>query len=432
MKNWMFILADVAGLAVIILIFKSFFVMFGEKRWDRYWGYIIADVAFIALGTIINIYKINQITFAIAFYLIIFLYSFVYIIKSFKRVYSTVLCYATIIISEVLMGLLMSYISKTTVEDSLDNIVYYVLNSIVSKLILYVVIKVISSYVVCKNNSIPKVAMIAFIVLPINTFLMLYFISEYVYTNNNRKIQIIMFVISLLLIISNVIVFFILDYISKQKDKEKIIETQKKQLEYERQYYSDLYEKQVISDKVSHDLKNKFIILKKLIKENPARVEREIDEITSVFNETVMMKITGNVCIDSLLNYKISLAKKNSINIEKTCIIGNIEKIDIIDLCVIIGNLIDNSIEACLKIPDAKERYVKINIKQEMKYLQIKLTNSYIKEIMKGRTSKKDNIHHGFGMQNVKELVEKYDGYYTFLEGEGEYTAIVGVKDTND
>lgn len=432
MKNWMFILADIGGLFVIILILKSFFAMFGEKRWNKIWLGILFDIIFIGLGVIINIYKVNQIVFAILFYLIIFAFSWLYRIKLFKRAYSTILIYVIIIISEMLMGLLLSSITRMTVEQSLKNIVYYVIVSVVSKLVIFVIIKLISSYVICKTNSIPKMAMLAFIILPITTFSILYFISEYVYSSDNNTIQIISFVLSLLLIVSNIVVFFILDYVSKQKDREKSIETKAKQLEYERQYYSDLYDKQVITDKITHDLKNKFYAFKTLLKEDPIKAETAIEDITAQFNDVSMMKITGNIGIDSLLNHKLSIAKTNGIKVDIECIIGEIKYIDLIDLCVILGNLLDNSIEACLKIENQIDRLIKINIKQEMKFLQITITNTYIKEKIKSKTTKKDVMHHGFGLQNVKELINKYNGYYTVVEENNTYTTIVGVEDRND
>lgn len=432
MKNWMFICADIAGLITIILIFKVFFIMFGEKRWNKYWCNIVFDILFISLGAIINIFKSNQILYAITIFLLYFVYSFMYKMRPFTRLYSTLLCYIICIISEMAMGLLISTITGLTVKESLLNMGYYVLNSIVSKLILYVFIKIISYYIVCKTKYMPKIAMLAFIFLPTTSFAILYFLSEYVYNNNSSRIQLITFILSVLLIISNIVVFFILDYIAKQKDKEKNIETKAKLLEYERQYYNDLYEKQVISDKITHDIKNMFFAFKEVLKDDPIKATEELEEISTKIRDVSMMKITGNVGIDSLLNHKFAVAKNNNINIDIQCMISLIYNIDIVDLCVIIGNLLDNSIEACLKIEKNVDRFIKIIIKQEMNFLRIQISNSFIEDLYNNRTSKKDKEHHGFGLQNVKELIDKYNGYFTILKEENVYTTIVGIKESND
>ncbi len=337
-----------------------------------------------------------------------------------------------IIVGEVLMGLLVSSITKMSVEESLMNIGHYILNAIVSKLFIYIIIKIISSYVVCKTNSIPKIAMIAFIILPATTFLMLYFTSEYTYKNNEQIVQIISFVLSLMLILSNIVVFFILDYVAKQKDVEKIIESKAQQLDYERQYYSDLYEKQVITDKVTHDIKNKFFAINVLFKQDPKEAEKELDNLFKIFNDVSMMKITGETGIDALLNNKFALANENNIKTDVECIIGEIKNIDTIDLCVILGNLLDNSIEACMKIENIEERFIKINIKQDLQTLQIKIINSNKLTKNIERTTKKDKAHHGFGIENIKEIICKYNGYYVVDKTESTYTTLVGVIDKYD
>ncbi|HRF69853.1 MAG TPA: GHKL domain-containing protein [Candidatus Pelethenecus sp.] len=432
MKSWMFVLSDIIGLILIILILKTFFQMFGVKRWRKIWIEFIVDSLFVAIGTIINIYKFNQIIFAVVFYIIIFSYSWIYKIKPLRRIYSSLLSYIMIIVGEILMGLLVSALTKMSVEESLMNIGHYIVNAVVSKLIVYVIIKIISSYVICKTNSIPKIAMLTFIVLPTTTFLILYFMSEYIYRNNEKNVQIISFVLSLLLIISNIVVFFILDYVAKQKDKEKFMATKEQQLEYERQFYSDLYEKQVITDKVTHDIKNKFFAIRVLIKEDINKAEKELDNISKTFNHVSMMKITGNAGIDALLYHKLAVAKENNIKTDVECLIGEIKNIDIVDLCVIFGNLLDNSIEACLKIENFEERFIKINIKQDMKTLQIKIINAKNSTKNNERTTKKDKIHHGFGTENIKDVIDKYNGYYVVDETASIYTALVGLKDKDD
>ena len=432
MKNWMFIFADIGGLVVSLFVMKSFFIMFGEKRFDSKWLNFLADFLFIGISTILNVFKFNQIVFAVLFYLVLLAYTFIYVIKPFRRFYSSLVCYILFIVGEMLMGLLISAISKMTVEEIIQNIVYYSLNSIATKLILYAIIKPISSYVVCKSNSIPKLAMVAFIFLPVTTVSILYFLSVYFYKNNSSNVQIICFILSLLLIISNMVVFFIFYYVSKQKDKEKYIETKTKQLEYERQYYSDLHEKQTVSDKVTHDLKNKFFAINSLLKDNPARAEEEMAEILATFEEVSLLKITGNSGIDALLNHKFTIAKANNIKTKVLCCIGSIQNIDIVDLCVIIGNLLDNSIEACLKVDEVEKRFISVNLKQELQFLKITIANSYTKENNVGKTSKKDTLHHGFGKDNVKEIVDKYNGYYTVTEEENQYVVIVGVEDKNN
>ena len=91
---------------------------------------------------------------------------------------------------------------------------------------------------------------------------------------------------------------------------------------------------------------------------------------------------------------------------------GNIN-ISGVDLSVLIGNLLDNAMEACMQIPEEKDRFIRIYIDVIKKQLYISVTNS-----MSGRAKRKGSIfqsdkegNHGFGLVRIDSIVEKYQGY---------------------
>ena len=90
----------------------------------------------------------------------------------------------------------------------------------------------------------------------------------------------------------------------------------------------------------------------------------KIDEYLTILDDdlkTVDTVIkTGNVMIDAVLNSKISIAKTKDIEVNAKAIVPKSPNIPAIDLCVIIGNLIDNAIEACLGQADKNERFIRI------------------------------------------------------------------------
>ncbi len=410
MKSWMFILCDIVSLIIGVLILNSYFLIFGKNRWKQKWKKLLCAIAFVILGTIINIFNQIQIVYALLMFLLIVAYSLVFEVKVVKRIYSTLLIYVVFIFSETGVFLILSLISSLTIAQLQGNILAYMQAAIVAKVIFYVIIRLISSKVTCKNNSIPKVIMAAFIVLPLTTFAILYFTFEYVYTNSDIVAQIILFILAMLLIAANMIVFLIFDYISKQKDKEKNVEIKAQQLEYERQYYSDLYEKQTQSDKITHDLKSKYYAIHSLMDKDVKKAKKELDSIVNVFEQVKKIKITGDVGIDALLNHKIMQAKELGIEIDAISCISNVDKFDNIDLCVILGNLLDNSIEACNKLDENIAKYINIQFKQELQYLIISIENPCENNVDPKRTSKQDQIHHGFGINNIKEIIDKYNG----------------------
>lgn len=122
---------------------------------------------------------------------------------------------------------------------------------------------------------------------------------------------------------------------------------------------------------------------------------------------------TGNHAIDAILNSKLTLAEKNGLKIK--CDVELPEQLSIrsIDLCVLLGNLIDNAIEACEKLEKEEERFLRIYMcimKQQFYVSVSNATNEVIRRLDKEYiTHKRGN--HGHGLRRIDVIVEKYNGY---------------------
>jgi two-component system, LytTR family, sensor histidine kinase AgrC len=141
-------------------------------------------------------------------------------------------------------------------------------------------------------------------------------------------------------------------------------------------------------------------------------------DLTSV--DTILK--TGNVMVDAILNSKISLAYSKSIKVNAKAIVPSILKVSEIDLCVIIGNLIDNATEACMKQTNEAERFIRIYIGILKEQLYISISNSVggeIKKIGKRYISTKNSASHGFGLMRIDKIVEKYSGFLNIQNEEG-------------
>lgn len=133
---------------------------------------------------------------------------------------------------------------------------------------------------------------------------------------------------------------------------------------------------------------------------------------------------TGNVMVDAVLNSKISVAASKGIAVEAKAIVPkNLDtSITEVDVCLIVGNLIDNAIEACMKIEQESERFIRVymDILKGQFYIYImnaigenpkKAGGSYI--------STKNQEHHGFGLMRIDKVVDKYHGYLERQHEEG-------------
>lgn len=142
------------------------------------------------------------------------------------------------------------------------------------------------------------------------------------------------------------------------------------------------------------------------------------DDLTYV--DTVIK--TGNIMVDAILNSKLSLLKSKDIKVNAKAVVPPSLQISEIDLCVIIGNLLDNAMEACLAQPEAEKRFIRlfIGILKEQFYLSV--SNSVYGELKKeGKIylSTKNTAGHGFGLMRIDRIVKKYDGYMNRQNEEG-------------
>ena len=132
------------------------------------------------------------------------------------------------------------------------------------------------------------------------------------------------------------------------------------------------------------------------------------EDLTTV--DTVLK--TGNVMVDAILNSKLTLIRERHIQVDATAMVPGDISISGIDLSVLIGNLLDNAMEACMKAPE-EERFIRIYIDIVKKQLYISVTNS-----MQGKAKRVDGIYltdkagsHGFGLLRIDSIVARYRGY---------------------
>lgn len=162
-----------------------------------------------------------------------------------------------------------------------------------------------------------------------------------------------------------------------------------------------------------HDFKNHISTIKGLLELGTEKeVISYIDEMNERINDIDNKIYTDNVLINSILVNKLKVTKKYDIKIDLNIRINKKINISNIDICVILGNLLDNSIEACIITEGYK--YIDLNIISENNRFIIKIsntTNGKLKYIDGKFLSTKNKGIHGIGLSQVDEVVKKYNGY---------------------
>ena len=147
----------------------------------------------------------------------------------------------------------------------------------------------------------------------------------------------------------------------------------------------------------------------------------ELDEDLSTVDTVIR---TGNRMTDAILNSKISLARARQIPVIAEAHVPVALKTAEIDLCIIIGNLFDNAIEASMALPEEK-RMIRVYMDMKGTRLYMSFTNMTASGKLKKtggifRTTK--GSEHGFGLVRIDSIVERYHGYLSRNSEEGAFT----------
>ena len=133
---------------------------------------------------------------------------------------------------------------------------------------------------------------------------------------------------------------------------------------------------------------------------------------------------TGNLMADAILNSKITLAKAHKIPVRVDAHIPVKLSISDLDLCVILGNLFDNAIEANLDLPP-EQRMIRVYMDMKNTQLYISFTNRTAAKKMrkeKGRFVSTKGEGHGFGLVRIDNIVQRYGGYLSRNSEDGALT----------
>lgn len=149
-----------------------------------------------------------------------------------------------------------------------------------------------------------------------------------------------------------------------------------------------------------------------------------LDELDTDLNTVDTVIKTGNAMADAILNSKISLARSRAIPVRVDAHIPVKLKMSELDLCVILGNLFDNAIEASLLLPEEK-RMIRIYMDMKNTQLYISFTNfTASKKLQKsGRLFRSTKgADHGLGLVRIDSIVDRLDGYISRNSEDGAFT----------
>ncbi len=226
-------------------------------------------------------------------------------------------------------------------------------------------------------------------------------------------------VICICLIISMVLTFYFMLYMMERfsylTQKKHEHELYLEELDYKEEYYNEVEKQNEYVKNLKHNMKNQLSELLYLVEQNNVdKLKKRLYEV----NEGLEMVDSNIYCenpkVNSVLRIKLGMAKAENIRTDISVRIPKKMKMENGDIGVLYGNLLDNAIEACRKLP-AEERYIRLDSKYSEGMLLLIVENSKtVEENPTLHTTKRNKELHGRGISSVRMVIEKYSGTLNF------------------
>ena len=234
----------------------------------------------------------------------------------------------------------------------------------------------------------------------------------------------------ILLLLVNYVIFTVYDRMgeaaelqSRNRLYEQQLDLCSHQAEERELYYLELR-------RVRHDMKNHLSGILGMVNAGQTReardyIQKMLDD--GIGNNVDEISRTGNIVVDSLVNHKYALAQKDGIRFEARVFIPSVLPFQSRHLAIIFGNLLENALEACRKLPQ-EQRYIILEATYVKEILQICIKNSSPENPKKdssGRflTTKEDTGWHGIGLVSVEQALADYNGELFTQHEDGEFRA---------
>lgn len=250
----------------------------------------------------------------------------------------------------------------------------------------------------------------------------IYFVYKY---NQQYIILLVYLLLSALIYItnSNQIILFIITFLLVYILEKSEYSNKEKRMKFEEDVWTKYYDEMKLIYKdmrgFRHDLHNHLqVIGGYLNQENYDKAKAYVNVLNTENEHADELFKTGNLLVDAILNAKVDIAKRAHIEVTTECTLPSELNIKETDLVVIVGNALDNAIEACSSIEEDPWIRIYASIFKNQFYFSI--MNSSTQEIestTKFITTKRGD--HGHGILRMKQVVDKYDGYFNINQEEG-------------
>ena len=212
------------------------------------------------------------------------------------------------------------------------------------------------------------------------------------------------------LLVNTFSALYLYERLAKQNETIQAEQQYRQHLKEQLKHLDDIVAKQEELRRFKHDMSNQLVALETYFEQDDRSEGRaHIQALMQWFDEARPTVYTGNTALDAILSTKKTLAERQGIRFSTLLQIEKDLPIAPVDICVIFGNALDNAIEACGKVKTA-DKYIDVVMIQQEDEVFCKITNTTFAPTQGTlKTTKADKENHGFGLMNLKRVLEKYD-----------------------
>lgn len=414
------IIIDTLNSVMEVYVLSVYFKMFMDKK-DKHSVYICFFILSVLGITAVSLLSSSTLISMMGGLSFVIIYSLNFKSTILKRVYCVISVYLFMILSESIVGLMLSMIHHMNIDQIKNADAFYLQGVALSKVFLLMILKVIGVFKLnSTHGNLDIKSILSLIIIPLSTIVSIYYFNVLAYENNVISgVQAL--ILTILLCCYSVSAFYIMEKQMKLREIESRLSEMKTQYEIQSQYYKNMKNMTLLTNRNAHDIKNFLIGIRSYLGQE--RIDEAENKIEEFYNSIPLTsgRSSGNVTVDALLTSKMqeisSVSPKN-----KVSVICTLENIDEIDFCILLGNAIDNAIEGSRRIQDISKRFIEIRVMPFNNNISISMMNT--KESSKKsslKTSKSNKLFHGFGLENMKAICEKYQGDLQIKETETQF-----------
>lgn len=405
----------------VLMIFDNFLA---RRQTFKPWTYIAGAVLLALAINLSNvIFKIGTLN-VILMLVVVFCYSLMYKSSMRKRVLFSAASYAIMLASEILVLFVLIAVKNISISALLASEEDKFLGTVISKLVMFAAARLI-----CRKKDRQQYIMktsyyVVFSVAMLTGILTLYLLFELNTQGASPFFANLSVICSGGILFCVFLIFKLYIYLAKEYDRRNRENLLKQQLEAQKRYTDEIIAQQDKLRRVRHDMENHMISVRSYMQaEEYENGVKYIDDLLKVTKTETGAVNTGNRVIDSVITAKKAAAVARGIEFDSVVQIPENIPVDASDCCIVLGNILDNAIEASEE--SGKEKRIEFSLIYSKPSLICKVKNTAPNRKNKMlKTTKADAENHGIGLENVRYVLEKYNHVMRITQGDGIFTIV--------